>query len=134
MFEQLRERRHRAAEQRREEEEREQQEKARKIREQEDLERAIGQTILTISAESWARMRSKKLVKYDPFFVDTSVGAENVPVPSYEKCKHKMYQRAQELGAEAVVDVRPVVVSVKGGNNIYSAVYLIGTALVPKSS
>jgi len=132
MFEQLRENRRRAEEERREKEEQRQQEEARKKREKKDLERAISETILTISAESWARMRSKKLVKYDAFFVDASAGTVNQEVPSFAKCKHEMYQRAQELGAEAVVDVRPIVTNAKSGGNTYSAIYLIGTALVPK--
>jgi len=140
MFDQIRENWRNAEEQRL-------QENARKMREEADLERAISEkekrekqaldrvineTIFTMSAEAWARMRSKKLVKYNAFCVDANATVAKY-VPPYDECKRALYRRAKDLGAEVVVDVRPTIMGTDGsGISEHSSVYLIGTALVKR--
>ncbi len=108
------------------------QKKEEAAREQQNLERAIAETIFTISADAWARTRMKDLTQYDPLCVDANVtGCDDTPV--HYTGKRTLYEQAQELGAEAVVDVRICMMRARdSGVYTYTTFYFLGTALVPK--
>lgn len=113
------------------------------------IEEIASQFLLTISAEAYVNSGVKKLSDYErPISVDVvnlgdyeirrgmSLGiVEDGLEMAINNAKERMISKAKKLGAEVVVDVRPVISYDASDIGIKApTVYFIGTALIPKKA
>jgi len=101
------------------------------------LEEHASKYLLTTSAEAYVGSVGKELSDFDLRGVDIAyMGGGNVGKTrpgdlerTILECKRQMIQKAQDLVAEVVVDVRA---TISYHDWHYPPVYVMGTALIPK--
>jgi len=93
--------------------------------------------VFTLSADDYAKMMGTKLSDYHPQGIEAfeqcahSNGCEHFP---HKTAKAGLAELCIELGADAVVDVRPGVIPHHTGPYAnHDRIYLIGTALIRKT-
>ncbi len=89
------------------------------------IERAISEYLLTISAADYVKSRRKRLCEFDFMSIDNAVERKSHDLTEkILSCKKGLAEKAFELGAEVVVDIRSSITN--------DVVYMSGTALIPK--
>ena len=103
------------------------------------LEEKASDCIFTVSASDFARVKGVDLKDYSlkgveaVAYTEGGEACDRAPSPS---AMGGLARLCEELGAEAVVDVRPTVLPTtdEGRYSQRDRVYLIGTALIPKQA